>query len=243
MRKILLIFILTVSSFFVFNINVKADTITHIVDEKDFLLLTDEFYLLRDKSIEYANTNNKYYIIYNTSNGLRVYFYDKVDTTWQTVAYSSINYPRIQVLSISAKIYKLDVDNLVRDGSASKIQSVLRDTSYENLFSYALYLDTNIENLKGIGGYNYMLNYNDFSYTVNEYDHFPSLYEFSLLANPPEEEPEELPRNESLDSFYNLVIEKIQLFANYFIINSALLFIIGIIILIFIAELIFRRLL
>ena len=241
MRKIFYIFILMVSSFFVFNTNVKADTLSYIVDEQDFAYLNDDFYKVREWAINRATTYEKYYIITYDSSQTRfeIYLFN-IDTFFYTNSTNNnIVYPYINLSLSGGQLWYLS-DGTIQSGGYPKTLSLsFYNDSYLNKFTYINYLDTNIELLTNLTEHTYILTYNNFSYTFSNTDHFPSLYEFkTIFENPPVQEPE---RNESLDSFYYLIMEKIELFANYFITNSTLLFIIGIIILIFIIELIFRR--
>lgn len=247
MRKIFYIFILMVSSFFVFYNNVKADTFTYIVNENDFNYLNDDFYTVRELAIDYANNYGYDYIIQSVNDVFRVYYIQLSSSyVFENYIQSNFIFPSIKI-SAQINVYKYNSGTLVYEtkyssSSISFVDSIFSDSPN---FSYKKFLDSSIKVSIGIEEHTYILTYNNFSYTLTNEDYFPSLYEFKLIMeNPPvvePEEPEELPRNESLDSFYALVLEKIELFANYFITNTTLLFIIGIIILIFIIELIFRR--
>lgn len=241
MRKIFYIFILMVSSFFVFNNNVKADTLSYVVDEQDIAYINEDFYKVREWAINRANNYEKYYIIiYNTTKTrFEIYLFNVNTFTYTNSSYDNILYPYIYLSLSGGQLWYLSNGTIQSGGYPKTLSASFYNNSYSNKFTYINYLDTNIELFTGKNEHTYTLTYNDFSFTFSNTDHFPSLYEFkTIFENPPVQEPE---RNESLDSFYYLIMEKIELFANYFITNSTLLFIIGIIILIFIIELIFRR--
>lgn len=246
MRKIFIILTLMVSSFFIFNTSVKADTMSYIIDEKDFNYLTDDFYKARELAIEHATANDLYYMIGHkatTDPEILVYFFSK--GTYQYELNSS-NYIRL-FMSATFDTYKYNNGALTYYAQYGSIYKELINSDYTNLFSYFMYLDTNMElHTCEETGHTFTLTYNDFTHTFTSEEHFPSLYEFKTLmenSSVEDEESDEVVGNDSLDSFYSLVIEKIKLFANSFITNDMLLFVIGIFILIFVIELIRRYLL
>jgi len=244
MRKIFYIFILMVSSFFVFNNNVKADTFTYIVNENDFNYLNDDFYTVRELASSYSEKYNYDYIIFydKTYNRFQVYYITNGTYTIETTTYRGFILPIIKISSDKVELYNFSVSTLVYNTSYNSASIWFDNKEYENIFSYHAFLDSNIKVSISTTEHIHNITYNEFTYSITGDNFFPSLYEYkTIMENPPVVEPEEPIRNESLDSFYALVLEKIELFANYFITNTTLLFIIGIIILIFIIELIFRR--
>lgn len=239
MRKIFIILTLIVSSFFVFNTNVKAATVEYTIKDTQYQFINDDFFKLRELVINYVNENNKYYVIYNDYYGssLQVSIFDC--SYLKMSNYNLFN-------SCGHTKYKLSNDklSLVQSGSGTSFSS--QYTNLSAYFSYA-FMDTNVEDISSEDTNTYIIKYNDLTYTIEPGDILPTLYQIYLDENyvEPEPEPEDphLEEKEILSNFYTTVITKIGELANNVFNNYILLFSIGIFIFIFVFEIIFRRLL
>lgn len=217
MRKLYIVLTLLMSSFFFLSSDVSASEITiNVLEEEMDYLKTEEFLLLREKTIEHCNENNKSYIIYKYDSQTLVS--GVFDTTnLQLKSNSSLIFLSPKV---SGTLYYINKDgNFVAYGGGY-IQPTFNNS---NSFPYHVFLDTNVENINSSVSSNLIITYKDFSHTVSNGDHFPTLYELSLIFNPPEEKN---PKLELISNFYILSIDKIKLLTDYiatdYIILSAL---------------------
>ena len=244
MRKIFIILTLIVSSFFIFNNDVKADTTTYNVNLTHFDYLNDEFYLLREKVIEYSNENNMYYLIVYKSGEFNAYVFEKKE---YTIDFNDFNGSVYININSSSKICEIYDETLNCSGNSTSITFSLVAKYSSTSISYLNYLDSNIESLKYTGSVDFNISYNDLLYSVTLNGTVPSLYQIYLDDTyvEPEPEPEDphLEEKEKLSNFYTTVITKIGELATNVFNNFILLFVIGIFVFIFIFEIIFRRLL
>lgn len=241
MRKIFIILTLIVSSFFVFKPNVKADTVSYNVNSSHLNYINDDFYLIREKAIEYCNENNKHYVIIYESEFIAYVF----DTDYAFVGYNNpIIYFKVDY---TAEKYKIRSGVFTLSGSATSITSSLVPTSSSTSINLNYYIDTNLENVLYTGSKEFNIVYNDLIYPIKKDTVVPTLYQIYLDENyvEPEPEPEDphLEEKEILSNFYTTVITKIGELANNVFNNYILLFSIGIFIFVFVFEIIFRRLL
>lgn len=256
MKKLFTIITLLMSSFFLFSINeVSADTIDYIIRDEEFEILeTQEFKELREKAIEYCEANDKYYFIGFSQNNfnisaIRAFIIDKGDYKLSNTSAGGTNFPIFSFGNITYYKYKIDNGSFILDTTSTYeyLPFWYRDSSSVYHFSYIRYFDTNIELMDFESGENTInLTYNDFTYSVNVGDHFPSLYEFNKLMNSSgEDEPvvsdKFIEDKEMMNNFYSTIFTKVGDLATSFASNYIFLLILGIFILIFVFELIWRR--
>lgn len=241
MKKLYIMFTLILSSFFLFNYNVKASQTYWTLDLKSSVFTGDKFLNLRNDVINYANENNFYYLIIDYSS-LAVCFFN-----------NSPNYIFTKETDSSRFSTSVLCDLLYSNGNLSSTPS--KSTNY---YIYNDYSDT--YNNTTVIDTNYPYFYLDFSsditikasgctYTLKSGDNLRGLYDYYVAKDnnctlPTYEAPDpHKEEKEVLSNFYSLIFEKIDLLANSILSNYIYLTIIVIFILIFLIELIRRYLL
>lgn len=240
MKKFYTLFILVLASFFLSYSEVKADAFSINIDSSEFDLLNDEFYQLREISIEYANQNNKFYVIaYDYSNNLKSYIFDK------TIVMN------VFIRDFITKDVKLNFNGeydtyQIKDGLFKNVSSgtnfgydLYTSSGYQG---YKFFMDTNYNVATTYNGDNnspLSIVYGDYVYNYEIYSPFPSLYEIyvkSGAGGPDHSEEENI-----LLNFYNLVIDRLSYLSTTFASNYIYLSVFVIFILVFVFELIIRR--
>lgn len=240
MKKVYLILTLFVASLFFYSNKVYAATYTYEVSEETMSLINDDFFLFREKVLQYVEeTNSPGYIIFFRDNIFEswvfnsdywFFFTDGASSYDTRVSYTIKNFKRVQI----------DENKNIKVISTTTSQQSWPFLRPDAVLHF--YIDSNLPLTSRLTD-TFLLNYNDLTYTIEKSMEFPTLYQIYLDHNPPVEEepvPEEITL---LNNFYFSVIEKITILSNELSNNYIFLTIIGIIILIFISELIFRRLL
>ena len=242
MKRLFTIITLIVSSFFLFSINeVRAETNSYELSENYFDYIDETFLTFRENVIKYVEDNNlEVYIIYSLSVGnYRAYVNNDGYSLYSTTPYGANS-----VLQFYFRNYtKLKPDasgEIVVDTSstAAATENILSSSSVlQN------YIDTNIP-LQYNGAHEYIINYNDSTYTISKGSYIPTLYQIYLEHNKPVEpdDPYEEEKN-IINNFYSTTIAKIGDLATTFANNYVFILIFGIFILIFVIELIRRYLL
>lgn len=225
MNKLLLIITLFVSSFFIFNEDVKADVT--IADGDIEKYITEDFLILRENAIDFAKENNYNYIFTYEPSYVKhyyFYFYDKNST----YSYRYLYAPRISIKNyIIYNASNKDNYDYYNEG-----------TNYEFNLTGTIILDVS-EDIYVPDSFNII--YNDLTYIVDENNKFVTCYDIYCDLN---NIVEENPHQEEIDkvtNFYTMVIEKISYLAEEISNNYILLFTIGIFIVTFVFLLIFRR--
>ena len=220
MKKLNIILTLLVSSFFLFSTNVKADTTIQIIEEEMSYMTNEDFLLLREKTIEYCEENDMYYYIYFKDSIFYSHIFDKTrlssydfSTTGTQIAIPNL---------ISGHVSYINNGVLNVPVTYTKQRPELHAT-YN--YSYALYLDSNIENALYTRTDVLTINYNEFSYSISNGMEMPTLYDIYLNSQVNED-----PKAEIISNFYTVVIQKIGLFADlvtndYIVFSSAVIFI------------------
>lgn len=240
MKKLYITFTLILSSFFLFNYNVKADTYSFDIIDNEFNHFTEDFYKLRELAISNLNEEfNHYIIVYNTKSNktmLRVYFFNS--SSYAKISFSNSQGIRLFIEG-NYKYYYLSGDNLIQQASGSGYNSILcRENG--TTCTFLDFLDTNF-NLSYSSNSFLNISYNDLLYEISLGVHVPSLYEIyldSIESSDPHKQEKEV-----LSNFYSLIFEKIDLLSNSILSNYIYLTIIVIFILIFLIQLIRRYLL
>lgn len=250
MRKIYIIFTLFIS-LFLFSSNVKADkkNIIFNFEEFDFSYINDEFFKLREKTLEFINNNdsyNYYVIFYDDSSSLLfsyVFIEEITDKYLRFMPYSSGDTAMIYIPTRYTKYY-LNNDELISSGNTSSFFERLGDINGSNY--YYRFIDTNIDDIFFESGkdssYNVEIHCRDFNLIFDSNTDLPTLYEIYSLSGIGE--PIDIHEEEKniLLNFYTIIIEKINLLCDVFVSNYIYLSIFVIFILIFVIELL-RRLL
>lgn len=237
MKKLLTIITLFVSSFFFLSLeDVKA---VEIDFEVDLSLINDTFYQVKKLSDEFIESDTSYsdsYIIFYESNLYYVHFLPLNYNSNLYYAYYDGGTFYMVVGSGSPKKYKYDSSSntLISSGSFSSnyIKPYIKTYFLFSNFTFNFRNDTsNILNYR----------YNDWSYSQEEIssNYFMSLYalnvEYEINSNPHQEELEKI------ESFYNVIIEKLSYIGEVLVSNYMYLSIIVIFLLILVFEMIFRR--
>lgn len=240
MKKIYISIIFTISLFFLSCFEVKADAFSININSSEFDLLNDEFYQLRESSIEYANQNNKFYIIaYDYSGNLKSYIFDKTivmnvyvkDFITKDITLSYVgSYDRYQIK-----------DGLFKKNS-SGVNMTYQLFSSSGYQGYKFFMDTNYNvatTYNGDDNSPLSIVYGDYIYNYEIYKPFPSLYEIYVKSGAGGSDHTE--EENILLSFYNLVIDRLSYLSTVFASNYVYLSIFVILILVFVFELIIRR--
>ena len=234
MKRFYLILSLFMISFFFFSMN-EVSASTFIITEAEMNYINDDFYALREETIKYCNENNKKYII--SYNGV-VFFaniFDEGNVYMNTVVYKDFNFPVL--VYNSADVYRI-MDGVFKKLSISPTVTNFHTNSY--VFTMNPYIDSNVDQLVHLN-YSHDLIYGDYTYHIDSGSHFPSLFEIYNIINAPKDpfETDKL----MLGNFYLTIGDKIGDLAIIFARNYIFIVITGILILIFVFELIRRKLL
>ena len=244
MKRVYLILTLFIASFFFVSLNkVSAATYTYEISESNFDYINDEFFKLREKTIEYCEANNLSYIIgYNISYG------KLLSHVFNFTTYNFLNQydmPRIE-FGISANMYYIDNDTLKSYGTLGSYYTSFYNKKDVSTFSYLSFLDTNIESINNTSPYfTWDFKYQDLTYTLNSGTKIPTLYEIYLdvKGDEPVVSDKFIEEKELMNNFYSTIFTKISDLATSLANNYTFLTIFGIFILIFVLELIRRYLL
>lgn len=216
MKRLFILFSVVISSFFIFNEDVKADiTVTSSDIEK---YITEDFLYKRDIVIDFAKKNNYEYFIVKDGVSINYYFYDF--NTSVTLSSSSFK------LS-SFYFYKLQSDN-----TFNLISYYQNGSSWS--VSSSLFLDMS-QDLYSTNAFNII--YDNTTYVVNDSNPFMTYYDLYLLDNPIIEENPHQEEIDKIGSFYSICIDKIEYLVNEVVNNYIYLSMITIFILIFVIEL------
>lgn len=227
MKKLYIIITLFVSSFFLFNSDVKATTYYSTLD---FSLINDDFFLFKSKVDFYVSDNSNldgnYVIFYD--NG----YYAVAYTSSSTHNFSATN----SALSFSSfSSYLLSLDNGVISSVYNQYYYSFNVIPSRGSNLYLLYSNFDIPFSHTI-----VFSYADSTFNIpSDSLKFPSLYgiyeEKFVPVDPHFEE------KEKISNFYTLCIEKLSYLVTSIVSNYIYLSIFGIFILIIIFELIKRR--
>lgn len=221
MKKLLIIMTLFMSSFFLFSLeDVKAD-VTFTVDVKS--CINDDFFVIRDNIINtYGSTYDYIFVYEKTNNRYSLYLFDSSDTV-----YLQGNSLQIR----GADFYTSPLTNV-----NWRFNLTISSTSFY-VDDKKIILDSSMDIFTNGGSFN--IYYNDFSYVASKTESFPTYYKIYLDIL-----EIEAPHNQQLSmlqSFYNIVIEKLGYLGEILVNNYIYLSIIVIFMLIFVFKLIFRR--
>lgn len=245
MKKLFTIITLLMSSFFLFSINeVRADSYTYELTEEHFSKLNDEFYNFREKVIKYVQDNNLHgYIIgYDSTNNYYEAFIAYDNYSLRVVTGSPTYNLRFSYKYFERLYLDSSGDFVIKSTAQDRWSSIsiLSDVSDDTLINY---LDTDMP-LTYTDEHEYTINFNDKTYLINNGATMPTLYQI-YLDNFAPVEPEDPYKEEKeiMNNFYSTIITKIGDLATSFASNYVFILILGIFILIFVFELIRRRLL
>ena len=230
MKKMFYMLALIVSSFLLFNIEVKADNEYVVTYPDNFLdYINDNFFTVREYAISNLDNEYPYYILIKdvVSNDYYIYCYNYSDfiskgRTW------------FQSSSSDAKL-------IVYFGNGNEPKIFYnRNITYSSDYNY-LILDSNMNIF--YDPYSLQINYLDKSYIVNSTSKFLTTYDIYKEVNGIGEETDTSHDSELsiIQSFYEVSISKISYLAESISSNYIYLSIFGVFILIFVFELIFRR--
>ena len=240
MKKLLIIITLFVSSFFSFSFEALADTFSVTLNDSSFSYLNEDFYTFRSLVQEYAETNDNYYLIFYENDKYYVYFLSTENVKIEDMVFVNNTFRIYLSNGGSYTRFYYENNSLVVNGfgSGSVIRS-LYDYS-NNTFNYNYFLDSNF-NVSYVSVRNniFSLQYKNLNIEVSSSSFFPSLYDVYLDSLSSEDV--HFAEKNILNNFYLIIIEKINYLSEIILNNYIFLSIIGIIILIFVFKLIFRR--
>lgn len=226
MKRLFMFFSLMISSFFLFNSHVSADVITTTDDVEKFI--TEDFLNKRNIVINFAKENNyDYLIMTDLSNSnvdpdyINYYFFDENATI--TLTSTSIRISSFSLYKIYSDNVLTFIHNYVNGSSYSIKNTIILDSSRKIYSS-----DT------------FNIVYNDNTYVVDQENSYKTYYDLYMLDKLIED-----PHQDELDtlkSFYNICIEKIEYLSSQISYSYIYLSILAIFILIFVIELIRRYL-
>lgn len=230
MKKMFYALALIVSSFFLFNIEVKADNEYVVTYPDNFLeLINDNFFTVREYAISNLDNEYPYYILLaeRYSNNYFIYYYSYSD-------FISVGRSWFKNSSSDAKMILYYVNGRTPSVYNNNAITLTSDTVY-------LVLDSNMNIF--YDPYSLQINYLDKSYIVNSTNKFLTTYDIYKEVNGIGEETDNTHDNELsiIQSFYEVSISKISYLAESISSNYIYLSIFGVFILIFVFELIFRR--
>lgn len=262
MKKVYLLLSLFIIPVFFFSIGeVRADMKYNEIPETDFDYLTEDFYKFRDLVIKYSEENSKKYIIFRQSSTypLAVYFFDEDDSGsnyyLNTINYGGFYAPIIKISSVqffrpSDDFSSLNqLSNLTSETSLYYSTNTIYCNSYGCTFSIRTFLDTNLDYIyyKAIN-YDVTIIYNDLSYEISNNTRGvfpPTVYRVytDIYGDEDSSDSKFTDEKEIMNNFYSTIFTKIGDLAISFANNYIFLLIFGIMILIFVIELIRRFLL
>lgn len=226
MKKVILSFVIVLSSFFIFNFKVKA--LSEYSFNITFDNINERFYKIKDLSENFLKTSdfNNFVIYFNKNySDYYVYFYNSDKDV--VVCNSFGGFKCFIQTAVDNYTFSSDSSKLTKAGSTNY-------PSFDdpNLFLYSS-AKVSVDDIK------VNFNYGSSSYVINENDNYLPIYDLYLkvsgISDPHKEE------KEVLESFYSLCIEKLKYLAEVFVSNYIYLAIIVIFIIIFIFKLINRR--
>lgn len=228
MKKLYLIITLFISSFFLFNSYVKADY-PFIVNYEDNVLelINDEFFIVRDLVIDYANKNSYNYIIWLYSSKYEIFFIDSSNKV-----FTSIGRTWFENSTLLFDYYNINLDT-----KELSFLSTYRFTRPSSSISFLL--DSNMDIY--YNPYSLNINYKDNTYVVDSSTKLKTIYDIYLEFGgvvPDNSHQEEI---EKVGNFYTVVIDKLGYLAEIIVSNYIYLSIIVIFLVIFLFKLIFRR--
>lgn len=244
MKKFYLLLSLFIIPVFFFSIGeVRADTLTFYVRDSDIEYLSNEkFITIREQAISYCNENNKKYIIACDEYSCFAHIFNDGATSLSQLISGSFTYPLLSYSTVD--VYKMS-NGIFTYSKSSVSTSFKKFDTGSNEIKYTSYLDTNLDNLNFMN-YASDITYGDFTYHIDSESHFVSLYEFYTLMNDVPDKPvvdDKFPEEkEAMNIFYSTIFTKIGDLATNFVTNYIFLLIFGIMILIFLIELIRRYL-
>lgn len=216
MKRLFILFSVVISSFFIFNEDVKADiTVTSSDIEK---YITEDFLYKRDIVIDFAKENNYEYFIIKDGASISYYFVD-IGTT-------------VTLSSSSFKLSSFYYYILQSDNTFKLIAYYQNGSSWS--VSSSLFLDMS-QDLYSTNSFNII--YDNTTYVVNDTNLFMTYYDLYLLDNPIIEENPHQEEIDKIGSFYSICIDKIEYLVNEVVNNYIYLSMITIFILIFVIEL------
>lgn len=227
MKRVYLILTLFMTSFFLLSSNVSADVIDIEISESNYNKINDIFFTLREKSIEYANLNNKHYIIIYSNSQYYSYMFDKesFESLNPSFLYTS-NMVKFNInISFETCYYNTSSDSIFCNGSGTAYKDILINSSYN--INYLTFLDSSYNNFIYSGSAtkaypDFILKYDSISYEIKKNIKIPTLYEIYQDYQLSQVDP----KAEIVTNFYVLIIDKIKLLTNYiatdYIILSAL---------------------
>lgn len=247
MKKTCLVLTLILSSFFIFNLDVKADEVSYNVD---FDFLSDDFLLYKQSVDEFISNDlslGKNYIIYfednktlpsNPKKVYRVLFCEIDDIQ---VIYWKDNVYLQPLVSITAKTFT----NYVLNSSSYTVSNTIALLERKNSILYnVLYSTFNINTRNDGQIVNLVSDDYIMTFNFNGNDSYPTFYDMYLekngdlvLQDPHKDE------KEALESFYTICISKLCYLAEEIVSNYIYLSMLVILILVFVFLLVFRRLL
>lgn len=246
MRKLYITLALIISSFFLFSSNTYADALEIPIGESNFDYINDEFIKVRNYAIDYAATNNCYYIIYYYESTYRILFQSRIvsiNNTRLDSAMINFSFPFSSGSIVPTIINYLDGEFVLHSNpSVGSLKYLTFYISSTTGIDYTSLLDTNFSEFYTKS--TLVLTYNDYSYTFDSNNGLFGLYDIYVDIFGEFEKPDiHLEEKTILSNFYILIVDKINILSTAILSNYIYLSVIGIFIFIFLIELIFRRLL
>lgn len=238
MKKLYIIITLFVSSFFLFNSDVKAEE--YVCSEDRMSFINDNFLLYRQKVIDYSNFNNYQYIISYWEYGnkyITIFFTSSLDSFSIASRYefnsNTINNPSSIISNIKYVEY---YENELATADFSNIED---RSSFSISFTNFLLFDLSFS-IYYIGDSEpFTFTCNNKSFIFDDNNKYLSLYDLYLSNIPLDNSHQE--EINKLESFYTLCIEKLSYLGDKIVSNYIYLSILAIFIFIFVVELIRRR--
>ena len=246
MKKVLLSLTLFMASFFFVTLN-KVNAMEYDLEfnVNDLQLINDSFFEYKEKVVNFLSENNlSDFIILYSQNRYKAIAIDNDCILKFNTQYikAGVWYLYLVASNCSAMSYSDSSNIEFTNTSYSENLAILANNS--SYISRFVYSSNFLLSTSEIGSHVYNLNFQDKIYIYNSSQVY-SLYDIYLDFNKPEEEPA-LPdkfteEKEILNNFYSTIFTKITDLANNFANNYIFLLILGIFILIFVFELIWRR--
>lgn len=237
MKRVYLLLTLFIASFF-FVTNVHAATYTAELSEDTMSLINDDFFDFRDKIINYVEVNGYSGYIIGRDGAYYAYLLSEGSSfaIKDTPGSSSVLTVYRDKLSFARLI-----DNeikVVLSSNSGNDPLMYQDVQYFNIF-----LDSSSPIIHtGIYNNVHNLNYKNITYTIKRQSIVPSVYDIYLEHNVPDEPVDNfLEEKEMMNNFYFTIFTKIDELVTKLANNYIFLLIFGIFILIFIFEIIRRR--
>lgn len=253
MKKLFIIMTLFLSSFFLFcNKEVKA---YEFEVNLDFSLITDDFITMKNTVESFISSDetysDKYFIYYWVPNKQYYVAFMPLEYSYQPIVNVYSTYIQTLFAKVSGTytfnryIYSSDYLSLSQSSSMSFNQNNTYKFDNTSFGFIPIYSNFDILMNKDSSNSTIIYKYDDFVSvnTANGTDTFKTLYTLyeeynSFIGNEEEMHKEELSK---VESFYNVIIEKLGYLGETLVSNYIYLSIIVIFILIFVFKLIFRR--